>query len=173
METKYISIAEFAERAGVSRQTVYNNLPKDLRQFTKTIDNKKVISEAALEVFPPNVSNETVDTPIDKPLTAEERLVSLLEAELERVNCQHDLTMQMLRSEQQKNTTLQEQILNLQEQIIKLSNDFSTIATQSQTLLSQSQTVLALYAPKPEPEPQPETEPKPKKKGLFGGFRKK
>ena len=162
METKYISIADFAERAGVSRQTVYNNLPKDLRQFTKTIDNKKVISEAALEVFPPNVSNENLDTPMDKPLTAEERLVSWLEAELERVNCQLDLTMQkldltmqMLRSEQDKNTTLQEQIL-------KLSNEFCEITKQSNVLVSQAQQLQALQAPKPEPEPVAA-----KKKGLL------
>jgi len=171
METKYIPIPIFAERVGVSRQDIYDRAKKDLQRFVKMVDNKKCLSEAALQLFASSESSVKVDTPIDKPLAAEDRLISTLERELERVNCQLRLTTEMLqktaemlRDEQSKNTALQEHIL-------KLSNDFSELAKQSNILLSQSQQLQALQAPKPEPQPEPD--PPPKKKGLFGRFIKK
>lgn len=46
---EYISIAEFAERAGVSKQAVYQRLNKSLKAYLKVIDGKKSIDTRALE----------------------------------------------------------------------------------------------------------------------------
>lgn len=180
MKNKYLSIAEFAERAGVARQTVYNRITTDLGQFVKTIDNKKVISEAALEIFMSKESNPNMDSPLDKPLTAEERLISSLEREIEHYKSQLDLTIDKweedrarIADEQKKTAEAQEQAKIFHEQLLKLSNDFSELAKQSNTLLSQAHTIMALQAPKLEPAPKPEPEPEPKKKSLFGRFIKK
>ena len=48
-DQEYISIAEFAERAGVSKQAVYQRLNKSLKAYVKVIDGKKSINIRALE----------------------------------------------------------------------------------------------------------------------------
>lgn len=64
---EYLTISEFAERAAVSRQTVYNNLDKKLSKFTVEIDNKKLIEIKGLEVF--GVKKDVkVDTGVDKEI---------------------------------------------------------------------------------------------------------
>ena len=49
--SEYISIKEFAERAGVSRQAVYSRIDKDLSSFVKVDNGKKTIDSAALRLF--------------------------------------------------------------------------------------------------------------------------
>lgn len=48
-DQEYISIAEFAERAGVSKQAVYQRLNKSLKAYVKAVDGKKSINIRALE----------------------------------------------------------------------------------------------------------------------------
>ena len=49
--SEYISIAEFAKRAGVSRQAVYSRLDKDLSSFVQVDNGKKTLNIRALELF--------------------------------------------------------------------------------------------------------------------------
>ena len=51
MNEEYISITEFAKRAGVSRPTIYSRLGKELSNFCKTVKGRKVINTAALSLF--------------------------------------------------------------------------------------------------------------------------
>ena len=44
MEQQYLTVKQFAERAGVSTQRVYQLLTKSLQEFTKTEHGKKYIS---------------------------------------------------------------------------------------------------------------------------------
>lgn len=155
---KYIPISEFAERAGVTPQAIYKR--NDLKLLVKMVEGVKHLPESALAVFDATESTNSVEQPFNKPLTAEERLNAWLESDNERLNAQLQLTTEMLRSEQDKNTTLQEQIL-------KLSNEFCEITKQSNVLASQAQQLQALQAPKPESEPVV-----PKKKGFFNIFKK-
>lgn len=46
---EYISIAEFAERAGCSKQAVYQRLNKSLKKYVKVEKGKKCINIKALE----------------------------------------------------------------------------------------------------------------------------
>ena len=48
-DQEYISIADFAERAGVSKQAVYQRLNKSLKAYVKDVDGKKSINIRALE----------------------------------------------------------------------------------------------------------------------------
>ena len=43
-DQEYISIADFAERAGVSKQAVYQRLNKSLKAYVKDVDGKKSIN---------------------------------------------------------------------------------------------------------------------------------
>lgn len=58
---EYISIAEFAERAGVSKQAVYKRIDKDCKPWLKVENGKKLINTKALKFF--NIQpKDTVET---------------------------------------------------------------------------------------------------------------
>lgn len=48
---EYITVAEFAKRANVSRQTIYNALQSKLTDYVKEIDNVKMLNIAGLSLF--------------------------------------------------------------------------------------------------------------------------
>lgn len=89
MKDEYLSIAEFAKRAGVTRQAVYKKLTTELSDYVNEVDNKKVISSKALRLF----GVEPVDSELthtftdlatyfDKQLDAFSHLVDVLEDDL-------------------------------------------------------------------------------------------
>ena len=52
MSSKYLSIADFAETAGISKQAVYQRLnTESLKPFIAIVDGKKAISSDALKFF--------------------------------------------------------------------------------------------------------------------------
>ena len=96
MKDEYISISEFARRAGVSRQAIQQRLDTSLRDFVKLAQGKKLLNIKGLELFDgvnlaqgfvkENVklaqgSNEQNDT-------LEQGILDLLRAELEAKNQQ-------------------------------------------------------------------------------------
>ena len=68
MEKEYISIREFASRANISKQRVYQLLEKKLKGYCKTIENRKYIDVSALEELQKVSSLENVSQPIEKDL---------------------------------------------------------------------------------------------------------
>ena len=51
MDKEYLSIKEFADLAGVSRQAVYKQLNNQLTPYLKVIDGKKMLDKSGLELF--------------------------------------------------------------------------------------------------------------------------
>lgn len=51
MKDEYLSIAEFAKRAGVTKQAVYLRLNKDLKPYLNELDGKKCLNIKALELY--------------------------------------------------------------------------------------------------------------------------
>lgn len=68
MEKEYISIREFAARANISKQRVYQLLEKKLKGYCKTIENRKYIDVSALEEIQKVSSLENVIQPLEKDL---------------------------------------------------------------------------------------------------------
>ena len=79
---KYISIKEFAEEAGVSIQAVYKRVDKNLKQFIKVENGRKVISTEAFGEFRLKESNNQVEFLIkqieikDKQLSEKDKQLS-------------------------------------------------------------------------------------------------
>ena len=89
MKEEYLTIAEFAKRAGVSRQTIYNRLDTDLTDFTKLSNGRKLVNSKALrlfgvEEFDNSVKHTFTDLAayFDKQNETLSRLVDTLEDEL-------------------------------------------------------------------------------------------
>ena len=89
MKEEYLTIAEFAKRAGVSRQTIYNRLDSDLTDFTKLLNGRKLVSSKALRLFGVEEFDNSVNHTFtdlaayfDKQNETLSRLVDTLEEEL-------------------------------------------------------------------------------------------
>ena len=114
MKEEYISVSEFAKRAGVSRQAIYNRLSSDLSIYYKVVDNKKTLNIKGLELFS---VKQTVK--VDNQLDNE--IIDLLRQELQAKDKQiEDLTRmleqaQELLSQQQKLQAIAEKRLEIEE----------------------------------------------------------
>ena len=64
VETEYLTAAEIAQKAGISRQTVYNRIKNEWQQYVREIDGKtyvsvKALSNDPLQVGQPDLTNLT------------------------------------------------------------------------------------------------------------------
>ena len=83
MKGEYISIAEFAKRAGVSRQAVYNRLDKDLSSYCQVDNGKKTLNIKALGLFEPEKMSSNLSTKVSTDTALVDTItVDLLEGEL-------------------------------------------------------------------------------------------
>ena len=51
MEQEYLSVRQFAKRAGVTTQRIYQMMNKSLKSYCKVEDGKKYISADGLKIF--------------------------------------------------------------------------------------------------------------------------
>ena len=133
MSEEYISITEFAKRAGVNRTYIYKLLSTKLSPYCLQVDNQKKLNIKALELFTVN----QVDKLVDKNETDGDNLKDLIE----------------ILQEQQKVLKAELEIKN--EQIRALSG---ANATQLQ-LIDQQQKLQAIAETKridSKPDPKPE-----------------
>lgn len=79
-----ISIKEFAERAGVSTQAIYQRLGKDLAPFLQVANGKKTLDSAALRLFSDKQLKQVDCTSASKTLQDEItlELIKTLQAQL-------------------------------------------------------------------------------------------
>ena len=96
MKDEYISISEFARRAGVSPQAIYKRLSTDLSTELTVVDNQKMLKISALSRFGLNLVDNQVDNQVvnlaqgsnEQNDTLEQGILDLLRAELEAKNQQ-------------------------------------------------------------------------------------
>ena len=55
--SEYLSIKDFADRAGVTTSAVYQRLDKDLKPYLKIVENKKMLDSQALKLYELNLSD--------------------------------------------------------------------------------------------------------------------
>ena len=146
-EKAYITIAEYAEHMNVSKQTVYNRLKKDLKEFLIVIDGKKCLKSEVFKLSKSS-SNPKIETDFQD---FQPKIETILKAQIE----DKDRLIERLLEQAD---TLQAQNASLTEQIGKLTE-----------LLNNSQVLLAVEKNR---YIEQETQKK-EKKGIFRLFRKK
>lgn len=141
-ENEYISIKEFAKRAGVSVQSIYkrlNGLNNPLNQYIKLVENQKMLNISALEeiygievVQPIQPNHSTYSTSHlsnekDKKIETKSKtssrtksetvsdLVSVLEKELSAKNEQIAHLQKLLDQEQQLRMISEQKLLQIEE----------------------------------------------------------
>lgn len=86
MKDEYISISEFAKKAGVSHQAIYKRLDKDLQPWLQVANSKKLINIKALELF--EVKESATDSTEVATIKLLQKTVEMLEKELSVKNDQ-------------------------------------------------------------------------------------
>lgn len=158
-EFEWLSVPEFADRAGCSKQAVYYRLGKDLAEYSKKEGGKTVIDSRAVSLIDGG-QKQTVDQN-DKQM--EQTFVTYLQGELERVRLE--------------NEDLKKAIAEKDDQILDLAKKFADLAENEQKVAA-----LALAAEPPKLEAgqtvdqtdkQMKQTAEPERRGIFGWLRKK
>jgi transcriptional regulator with XRE-family HTH domain len=157
-----LSIQEFAEAAGVSKQAIYKRLNNQLKPFIQLVDGKKMLSNKALsEVYGVEVEqkfNHALNNQgqPNQPLDA---VISMLQKELEAKNAQ-------LEAKDRQIEELQAALKREQE----LHTSAQRLHDQAQQLHLSS--IAQLGEPNSEEQPAVTVEEPPAKKGWFGKWKK-
>lgn len=77
-EIEYLTVAEFAERAGVTKQAVYKRLNNQLQKYVIEQNGRKLIKSSALNDLYSDVS-QAKSQPVEQPLN--NQLIELFKAE--------------------------------------------------------------------------------------------
>ena len=64
-----LTVKEFAEAAGVSRQAIYQQIDKSLKDFVKVVDGKKHVEKEALMLYSVNKVDSDVDKSVKEDFT--------------------------------------------------------------------------------------------------------
>lgn len=99
---KYISIANFAKEAGVSKQAVYSRLKsQDLNKFIKLENGKKLINTKALELFNKSSSQSSFNQ-VEQGLESTEReYIEFLKKQIEELQRDKQELYRLLDQQQQ------------------------------------------------------------------------
>ena len=131
MGTEYLSIKDFAKKAGVSQQSLYkrlNNPNNQLNNYVKMVENQKMIDIRALqEVYGVEVEQpiqpkvEQVEQPIqpnfDSILSQNQQMIDMLKEQLEAKDKQIENLQKLLDQEQHLNAMNHEKILLLESKL--------------------------------------------------------
>lgn len=115
---EYISVSEFADRAGCSKQAVYQSLNKRLKPYVKVIDGKKSINSRALrEIYGKEVQpeNQSVVKEVDQELNKE--LIELLRSQIEEKDQQIKELHRLLATSQMQLTESAHKVQELEDKL--------------------------------------------------------
>jgi hypothetical protein len=114
MEQEFLSIKDFAARAGVSAQAIYkrlNNPDDELINWLKADGKQKMLAAAALSLFQKKEESTSCETncqPVDN------QLIAMLQEELRQKNEQIATLQRLLGQEQQLRLVADQRILMLE-----------------------------------------------------------
>ena len=100
---RYISIADFAKEAGVSKQAVYSRLLKsqDLNKFIKLENGKKLINTKALELFNKSSSQSSFNQAEQGLESTEREYIESLKKQIEELQRDKQELYRLLDQQQQ------------------------------------------------------------------------
>ena len=147
MKDEYLTIAEFAKQAGVTRQAVYKRLSTDLFEFTKVDNGTKLINSKALRLYGAEpLSTELTHTftdlatYFDKQNEKFDRLIDVLEADNAKLHQELDV----------KNRQIAAQNKQI-EDLTRLTDQAHVLADQQQKLNAHA----LLNGSRQDPDPSP------------------
>lgn len=138
VDQEYISIKEFAERAGVSPQSVYkrlNQVGNQLINYVKPVGNQRMLNIQALQaVYGIEVVNQ--NQPVEQPVV---NFSQPMQDQIRMLQDQLNIKDQQLREQAERDQKKDEQIRKLHEELIEQDQRHHEQLQTMQELLSQEQ----------------------------------
>ena len=173
MKTEYLSIKDFAEKAGVSQQSLYkrlNKLNNQLNNYIKLVDNQKMIDIRALqEVY--GVEVEQPIQPFIQPV--EQPIQPLLQATIESLSKELERKSEELQAKDKQYADLQTIINEQLKAKDKQIENLQKLLDQEQQLNAMNQQKISLLESKLEESTEPVEPDEEPPKGFFSRFFKK
>ena len=138
-KTNYLKISDFATKAGVSRQTIYNDLTGKLADFVKVIDGIKMLDIRALSLY------GVMDTvKLDSQFTVkfDNDLTAFLQSQIEEKDKQIERLYSMLDKEREAVKEKDNQIQEYAEHIRQQEKRLADLLEQAQQLNYNNQVLL-------------------------------
>jgi hypothetical protein len=153
----YISVSQYAEIKGITKQAVYKQLNGKLKEFLIVVDNQKFIDLNALnEIEKERLNN--IEQPVEQQFNNSFQL--FFEKQIEEKDKQIQSLLNQIDTLQEQNTTLTQLLRNSQV----------LLAVEKKVLLDDT---LQEDFIKEEPPTKEEEDQKQKKKGLLNIFKRK
>jgi uncharacterized phage infection (PIP) family protein YhgE len=122
MENKdYLTVKEFADQIGKSRQYVYSLLDNKLKEFTSELNGHKTIDRSAINLFIVNESVNQVDSKLDSKVD-------------NNLNTVIQILQEQLKEKDQQLKEKDEQI----KELLKLNDQQQQLTLQANNLLTTS-----------------------------------
>jgi chromosome segregation ATPase len=155
MENQYISVKEFAERAGKSVQAIYKGLNNRFNQYVKLVDNQKMIDIRALQ----EVYGIEVEQPIQPELTTDSTNETVVEVLFEQLKKELDVKNEQLREKDNQIAALNKR-LEESHRLLDQSQQLQAMEKKIQALEDKKEDIVEHGAVEPAPESEPEREKK-------------
>ena len=143
MNEEYLSISEFAKRAGVSRPTIYSKLDNELSSYCKVVKGKKTISIKALALF--SVKESVKNVTNNESLL---QMISILQSQTEMLKEQLEVKDRQIEAKERHIEELTK-ILDQQQQLHAIA--------EKKRLETSAEPVIVEPTPEPAP-PDPDEE---------------
>lgn len=174
MKDELLTIKEFAARAGISRQAVYQKLDGKLSAYVVIVNGKKMLDKRALDIE--NINKTITETCGDtcKPVKRESDNkdnqckqidIEWLTAELDRKDKLLKRLEEKIDKKDAEITKLNDALIDALDKAHRLTDQQQQLQQLMQTRLLDAPLVEAAATPEPEPE-QEHTQPV-KRKGFF------
>ena len=117
--SEYITVKEFASRAGVSPQAVYQRIDKDLNKFFKVVDGKKMLSSEGLSVFNSKEVEKELNQAVDN-----NALLETLKVLTEQLKVKDQQITDLMNDNRQKDETIKDLSVKLSDRLAE-SNELN------------------------------------------------
>lgn len=146
-EKEFYTVAEFADRTGITTQAVYQRLQKDLGKYCKVESGRKMISSDALELFSGEKTGNSSDTSGEQTAVIadiKEEMLAMLKEENARLASENAKLIEMLQVERNLVQEKDEMIASLTNRLADMVNDSNNIAKQALEAVEKAQTLQAV-----------------------------